>query len=70
MEYDWKGPISTILFIIGIEECHGWRMESKEEFVVQEVADGIFLFRFQCKRDFEYVDGNGPWHFNKHMLIL
>lgn len=45
-----------------------WR--PKKEFVVQEVADGIFLFRFQCKRDFEYVDGNGPWHFNKHMLIL
>lgn len=37
---------------------------------MQEVADGIFLFRFQCKRDFKYVDGNGLWHFNKHMLML
>lgn len=37
---------------------------------MQEVADRIFLFRLQCKRDFEYVDGNGLRHFNKHMLIL
>lgn len=28
------------------------------------------FFRFQCKRDFDYVDVNGPWHFNKHMLVL
>lgn len=45
-----------------------WR--SKEEFALQEVVDGIFLFQFPCRRDFEYVEGNGPWHFNKYLLIF
>lgn len=45
-----------------------WR--PKEELVVQEVSDGIFVFRFNCKSDFEFVDENGPWHFNNHILIL
>lgn len=45
-----------------------WR--PKAELGVQEVADGIFLFGFHCKRDFEYVASGGPWHFNKHLLLL
>lgn len=45
-----------------------WR--PKEKFIIQEVADGIFLFRFHCRQDFEYVDDNSPWHFNKHLLLL
>lgn len=38
--------------------------------MIQEVADEIFLFKFKCRRDFEYVEGNGPWNFNKHLLLL
>lgn len=34
------------------------------------MTNGIFLFRFQNKRDLEFVVGNRPWHFKKHLFIL
>ncbi|XP_058755655.1 uncharacterized protein LOC131628867 [Vicia villosa] len=45
-----------------------WRLRNPVE--VQELSKNLFLFRFATKRDLEGVLKNGPWSFDRNLLVL
>lgn len=45
-----------------------WRLKNPVE--VQELSKNLFLFRFSSKRDTDNVLKNGPWSFDRNLLIL
>lgn len=45
-----------------------WRLKNPVE--VQELNKNLFLFRFAAKRDLEGVLRNGPWSFDRNILVL
>ncbi|XP_058776541.1 uncharacterized protein LOC131650847 [Vicia villosa] len=45
-----------------------WRLKNPVE--VQELNKNLFLFRFASKRDLEGVLRNGPWSFDRNILVL
>jgi interleukin-1 receptor-associated kinase 1 len=45
-----------------------WRLKNSVE--VQELQKNLFLFRFSTKKDLEAVLRNGPWSFDRNLLIL
>ncbi|XP_058733417.1 uncharacterized protein LOC131605033 [Vicia villosa] len=45
-----------------------WKLKNPAE--VQELSKNIYLFRFATKRDLERVLKNGPWSFDRNLLVL
>lgn len=45
-----------------------WRLENEVE--VQDLSKNLYLFQFSTKRDAEWVFKNGPWRFDRNLLIL
>ncbi|CAK8560513.1 unnamed protein product [Lathyrus sativus] len=45
-----------------------WR--SKNPIEVQEVSKNLFLFRFATKRNLEGVLNNGPWSFDRNLIVI
>ncbi|XP_058746072.1 uncharacterized protein LOC131618942 [Vicia villosa] len=45
-----------------------WKLKHQVE--TQELSKNLFLFRFATKRDLESVLRNGPWSFDRNLLIL
>lgn len=45
-----------------------WRHKNPIE--IQDLNKNLFLFRFSSKRDAENVSRNGPWSFDRNLLIL
>lgn len=45
-----------------------WRLKNPVE--VQDLNKNLFLFRFSSKRDVENVVKNGPWSFDRNLLVL
>ncbi|XP_058782089.1 uncharacterized protein LOC131656370 [Vicia villosa] len=45
-----------------------WKLKNPVE--VQELSKNLFLFRFATKRDLEGVLKNGPWSFDRNLLVL
>jgi hypothetical protein len=45
-----------------------WRLKSPVE--TQELGKNLYLFRFSAKRDLEIVLKNGPWSFDRNILVL
>lgn len=45
-----------------------WRLKNPVE--VQDLNKNLFLFRFSNKRDLESVLKNGPWSFDRNIVIL
>lgn len=45
-----------------------WRLKNPVE--VQELNKNLFLFRFATKKDLETVLKNGPWSFDRNLVIL
>jgi len=47
---------------------NAWRLKNPVE--VQDLNKNLFLFRFSSKRDLESVVKNGPWSFDRNIVIL
>jgi hypothetical protein len=45
-----------------------WRLKNPVE--TQELGKNLYLFRFSTKRDLENVLKNGPWSFDRNILVL
>ncbi|XP_058726490.1 uncharacterized protein LOC131597843 [Vicia villosa] len=45
-----------------------WRLQSPVE--THELSKNLFLFRFSIKRDMENVLRQGPWSFDRNLLVL
>lgn len=45
-----------------------WRLKNPVE--IQDLQKNMFLFRFSMKKDSENVLKNGPWSFDRNLLIL
>lgn len=45
-----------------------WRLKNPVE--IQDLSKNLFLFRFSSKRDVETVLRNGPWSFDRNLLLL
>ncbi|KAK2427542.1 hypothetical protein QL285_026115 [Trifolium repens] len=45
-----------------------WRLKNPIE--VQDLEKNLFLFRFSTKKDADTVLRNGPWSFDRNLLIL
>ncbi|XP_058741861.1 uncharacterized protein LOC131614267 [Vicia villosa] len=45
-----------------------WKLKNPVE--IQELSKNLYLFRFATKRDLESVLRNGPWSFDRNLLIL
>ncbi|XP_058763301.1 uncharacterized protein LOC131636707 [Vicia villosa] len=45
-----------------------WKLKNPVE--VQQLSRNLFLFRFATKRDLEGVIRNGPWSFDRNLLVL
>lgn len=45
-----------------------WRLKNEVE--VQDLNKNLYLFVFSTKRDAEWVFKNGPWSFDRNLLIL
>ncbi|XP_058740824.1 uncharacterized protein LOC131623919 [Vicia villosa] len=45
-----------------------WKLKNPVE--TQELNKNLFLFRFSTKRDLETVLRNGPWSFDRNLLVL
>ncbi|XP_058734335.1 uncharacterized protein LOC131606068 [Vicia villosa] len=45
-----------------------WKLRNPIE--TQELSTNLFLFRFSTKRDLENVLRNGPWSFDRYLLVL
>ncbi|XP_058727051.1 uncharacterized protein LOC131598472 [Vicia villosa] len=45
-----------------------WKLKNPVE--VQELSKNLFLFRFATKRDLEEVLKNGPWSFDRNIMVL
>ncbi|MCI19443.1 hypothetical protein A2U01_0040599, partial [Trifolium medium] len=45
-----------------------WRLKNPVE--TQELGKNLYLFRFSSKRDLENVLKNGPWSFDRNILVL
>ncbi|CAJ2644626.1 uncharacterized protein LOC123882497 [Trifolium pratense] len=45
-----------------------WRLKNPVE--IQDLSKNLFLFRFTSKRDLEMVLRNGPWSFDRNLVIL
>jgi hypothetical protein len=45
-----------------------WRLKNPVE--VQDLNKNLFLFRFSSKRDTDTVLRNGPWSFDRNLLVL
>lgn len=44
--------------------------KTREGLEVETVGKNMFLFKFECKKDRKWVLKNGPWFFDKQLLIL
>ncbi|XP_058775409.1 uncharacterized protein LOC131649675 [Vicia villosa] len=58
--FNSKAFISTI--------TGAWKLRNPIE--TQELSNNLFLFRFSTKRDLENVMRNGPWSFDRYLLVL
>lgn len=47
---------------------NAWKLENPVE--VQDLSKNLFLFKFTTKRDLETVHRNGPWSFDRSLLVL
>lgn len=59
-------PFNTRAFtstMIGV-----WKLKNPVK--VQELSNNLFLFPFATKRDLEGVLKNGPWSFDRNILVL
>lgn len=45
-----------------------WR--TREDFEVELIGKNLFLFKFECNFDKDWIFKNGPWFFDKYLLIL
>ncbi|CAI8587915.1 unnamed protein product [Vicia faba] len=45
-----------------------WKLKNSVE--TQELNKNLFLFKFATKRDLEFVLKNGPWSFDRQLLVL
>ncbi|XP_058757456.1 uncharacterized protein LOC131630719 [Vicia villosa] len=45
-----------------------WKLRNPDE--TQELSKNLFLFHFSTKRDLESVLRNGPWSFDRNILVL
>jgi len=45
-----------------------WR--SRNHIEIQDLNKNMFLFKFESKREAEQVWKNGPWSFDRNLLIL
>lgn len=45
-----------------------WKLKNPVE--IQDLGKNLYLFRFAAKRDLEYVLKNGPWSFDRNILVL
>ncbi|XP_058763213.1 uncharacterized protein LOC131636620 [Vicia villosa] len=45
-----------------------WKLKNPVE--VQELNKNLFLFRFATRRDLENILKNGPWSFDRNLLVL
>lgn len=54
---------ALISIIIG-----AWKLKNLVD--TQELSKNLFLFRFSTRRDLENVLQNGPWSFDRHLLVL
>jgi hypothetical protein len=45
-----------------------WRLKNTVE--VQDLNKNLFLFRFASKRDADSVMKNGPWSFDRNLVVL
>ncbi|XP_058759547.1 uncharacterized protein LOC131632840 [Vicia villosa] len=45
-----------------------WKLKNPVD--TQELSKNLFLFRFSTRRDLENVLRNGPWSFDRHLLVL
>lgn len=45
-----------------------WRLKNPVE--IQDLNKNLFLFRFSTKKDADAVLKNGPWNFDRNLLIL
>ncbi|MCI18517.1 zinc CCHC-type-like protein, partial [Trifolium medium] len=45
-----------------------WKLKNPVE--VQDLNKNLYLFRFSTKKDAENVLKNGPWSFDKNLIIL
>lgn len=45
-----------------------WRLKNPVE--TQALNKNLFLFKFATRRDLEVVLKNGPWSFDRHLLVL
>ncbi|XP_058752316.1 uncharacterized protein LOC131625473 [Vicia villosa] len=47
---------------------NAWKLKNPVE--TQDLSKNLFLFKFATKRDLEYVLRNGPWSFDRYLLVL
>ncbi|XP_058749387.1 uncharacterized protein LOC131622377 [Vicia villosa] len=47
---------------------NAWRLKNHVE--IQDLSKNLFLFKFASKRDLESVLKNGPWSFDRALLVL
>lgn len=45
-----------------------WKLKNQVE--TQDLEKNLFLFKFATKRDLEFVIRNGPWSFDRSLLVL
>lgn len=45
-----------------------WKLKNQVE--TQDLGKNLFLFKFATKRDLEFVLKNGPWSFDRSLLVL
>ncbi|XP_058746709.1 uncharacterized protein LOC131619652 [Vicia villosa] len=45
-----------------------WKLKNQVE--TQDLGKNMFLFKFATKRDLEFVLRNGPWSFDRSLLVL
>lgn len=45
-----------------------WKLKNPVD--THELIKNLFLFRFTTRRDLDNALRNGPWSFNRHLLVL
>lgn len=45
-----------------------WKLKNQVD--IQDLSKNLFLFKFSSKRDLEFVLKNGPWSFDRALLVM
>lgn len=58
------------IFVIAIKNALYGAWKTRKYFKVETIGNNIFAFKFASEEDRKWVSNNGPWLFDKHLLIL